>query len=219
MKTSNDSSYPMMRHAPTPRTATLLTMAVGAGFLATCLAQGTLMIRFEGEPPGTERILGGYAESGVQFATLTPQSLYLSGGGIPGYPDNGTGYLEIPAGSMAFSLDHFPPSFPLALFDFLSFDAAEYDSSGPSTLTVVGYHPMAGTVTNYFTVSSQNFQTFYLDSSFESVFRVDVLNAHWSLDNVVLGGVPEPSAAALALLGALCGLGWRALCRKPELAS
>ena len=138
----------------------------------------------------------------MEFGTLTPQSLYLSGGGIPGYPDNGTGYLEIPAGSMRIGpTNTFPTSAP---FNLVSLDAAEYDGAGPKTLTVVGYHAMAGNVTNYFTVSSQTFQTFHLDSSFTGVFQVDVLNASWSLDNVVISGVPEPSTRALALLGAGC---------------
>jgi hypothetical protein len=65
---------------------------------------------------------------------------------------------------------------------------------------------MAGTVTNYFTVSSQSFQTFYLDPSFAGVFMVDVLNASWSLDNVVVSGIPEPSAAALALVAGVSTL-------------
>ena len=97
-------------------------------------------------------------------------------------------------------------------------DAAEYDSAGPKTLTVVGYKPMAGTVTNYFSVTSQAFQTFSLDPSFTGVFKVDVLNASWSLDNVVVSGVPEPSASALIMLGALCrlGLAWAKSRRPPQ---
>ena len=66
---------------------------------------------------------------------------------------------------------------------------------------------MGITVTNYFTVSSGSFQTFYPDSSFLNVSEVEVLNARWSLDNLVVGGVPEPSSCVLILLGGLCGLG------------
>jgi hypothetical protein len=179
---------------------------------AHCHGQGTMTITFEGAARGTQSQVGAnpYTDaSGMQFGSLTPQSLYLSGGGIPGYPDNGTGYLEIPEGSMRFGFHTFPPTSPLVPINLLSFDAAEYDSAGPHMLTVVGYLPMAGTVTNYFTVSSQTFQTFHLDSSFTGVFQVDILNASFSLDNVVLSGVPEPSAGGLILLGILCGLGWR----------
>ncbi len=180
-----------------------------------CLAQGTMTITFTGPPPGQHTQSGAnpYNDpSGMQFGSLTPQSLYLNGGGIPGYPNNGTTYLEIPAGSMRFGFNVFPPtqSYP---FNLVSFDAAEYASFGPQTLEVVGYQipqvmgPLI-TVTNYFTVSSQIFQTFYLDSSFQNVFRVDVLNASWSLDNVVISGVPEPSTGSLALVGAVGAVAW-----------
>jgi hypothetical protein len=145
----------------------------------------------------------------MQFTVLAPGQLYLSGGGIPGYPDNGTGYLEVPdggpgSGGLSFEPNQpFPASFA---FNLVSFTAAEYDSEGPDTLEVVGYHPMAGTVTNYFTVDFQ-FQTFDLSSSFTNVFQVEVLNAPFSLDNVVIGGVPEPSCGALVVMAMVCGLG------------
>jgi len=184
-----------------------LSLRLLAGFLllrctAICCAQGTITIGFQGPPPGVEWQVGGYndSQSGMQFGTITPQSLYLNGGGIAGYPDNGTCYLETPEGSMSFGFNRFPPSNPIVPFNLVSFVAAEYDSAGPQTLTVVGYHPMAGTVTNYFTVNSQTFQTFYLDSSFNGVFRVDVVNASWSLDDIAISGVPEPGTASLGLL-------------------
>jgi hypothetical protein len=194
------------------RTALVLLSALGLlGAAATSLAQGTMTFTFEGQPRGTEGQVSVYREAGMQFGNLTPQTDYLSGGGIPGYPDNGTGYLEIPAGTLRFGFNAFPETFPLVLFNLLSFDAAEYDSAGPHTLTFVGYLPMAGTVTNYFTVSSQTFQTFHLDSRFTGIFQVDVLHTSWSLDNLVISGVPEPPAGALVFLGVLCALGprWR----------
>lgn len=185
--------------------------AVGLlGLATTCLGQGTMTITFQGPPPGTQWQIGVYTDpaSGMQFGGLTPQTLYLNGGGIPGYPDNGTCYLENLAGSMRFGPNTFPPTTPLVPFNLVSFDAAEL-ISGPQTLTVVGYHPMAGTVTNYFTVTSQTFQTFHLDSSFTGVVQVDVLNASWSLDDIVISGVPEPSCGALVVLPTLCALGRR----------
>jgi hypothetical protein len=88
-----------------------------------------------------------------------------------------------------------------------------YWNVAPQTLTVVGYRDdvMGLMVTNYFSVGSQTFQTFYLDSSFVNIGRVDVLNARWSLDNLVIGGVPEPSTSALALPGLACAFGFRQL--------
>jgi hypothetical protein len=38
---------------------------------------------------------------------------------------------------------------------------------------------------------------------------VDVLNASWALDNLVIGGVPEPSTGALIALGTACVVGYR----------
>ena len=166
---------------------------------------------FEGAPRGTELDVGTYYESAMRFAAIAPGRVLLSGGGIPGYPDDGTGYLEIPDGYPGVGGLSFGPTntFPtLAPFNLVSFDGAVYDGEGPKTLEFVGYKPMAGTVTNYFTVDFQ-FQTFYLDSSFTDLFRVDVLNASWSLDNLVISEVPEPSCGALAVLATLCGLGRR----------
>ena len=175
-----------------------------------CFSQGTMTIGFQGAAPGVQTMFGAnpYTDpvSGMQFGSLTPQSLLLNGGGIAGYPDNGTCYLEV-GGDMRFGPDTFPPTIPLVPFNLLSFDAAEL-ISGPQTLTVVGYHPMAGTVTNYFTVSSQTFQTFYLDSSFTNVCQVDVLCPAWSLDDIVVSGIPEPSAGTLFVLGTILGMGY-----------
>jgi len=175
-----------------------------------------MTITFQGPPPGTQWQIGVYTDpaSGMQFGSLTPQQMVLNGGGIAGYPDNGTCYLE--AGSMRFGPDTFPPTIPLVPFNLISIDAAEL-ISGPQTLTVVGYHPMAGTVTNYFAVTSQTFQTFYLDSSFTGVFKVDVLCPAWSLDDVVISGVPEPGTGGLLVVGAGCGVAWKRLRRRQSL--
>jgi hypothetical protein len=184
-----------------------------------CHGQGTMTFRFEGQPVGTSQQLGVYVESGMQFGmAYGPGSVYLSGGGIPGYPDNGTGYLEIPDGNITrlrFGFNVFPQTFPASPFDLLSFDAASYWDLGPQTLEVVGYHLMSPTVTNYFTVG-HNFQTFYPDSSFLNVLEVDVFNARWSLDNLVVGGVPEPATSSLVFLAALCSVGWYRFRRVPR---
>jgi len=163
---------------------------------------------FEGVPRGTQRNVGTYSESGMSFTPVGPGNLLLSGGGIAGYPDNGTGYLEIPDGNMMFTFN--------MDFKLVSFDAAVYWNVAPQTLTVVGYRDdiMGLTVTNHFSVDSQTFQTFYLDSSFMNVGRVDVLNARWSLDNLFISGVPEPSADALLVLGTLSALGWAEVKRR-----
>ena len=170
---------------------------------------------FNGEPPGYTTPTSGYTESGMNFWTpYGPENLALVGAGVSGTPQDGTAYLQVTAGAkLAFSLTSG------VYFGVVSFDAAGYNTDFPgASLEVVGYHPMGATVTNYFTVASfldrranslPDFETFYPDSQFQNVYRVDVLTARWSLDNVVISGVPEPSAGVLILLGTLCGFGWR----------
>jgi hypothetical protein len=165
--------------------------------------QGTLTFTFEGQPSGT-RAQTGYAQDGMQFYSVAPGTTYLSGGGVPGYPDNGTGYLYTGDSGIWFS---FTSPNPIILFNLVSFDAARYWDAAPPTLEVIGHKPQimgpSITVTNFFTLSSgpSDFQTFYPDSSFMNVFQVEIFG-RFSLDNVVISGVPEPSASALLSLGA-----------------
>jgi hypothetical protein len=187
--------------------AAILTTAL-TGVVAEGRGQGTMTFAFEGAPRGTEQDVGTYYESGMRFAVLPPGRVLLCGGGISGYPDNGTGYLEVPdaapgVGGLTFA---FTQTLPSVYFNLLSFDAAEYDGAGPVTMEVVGYKGMAGTVTSYFSVNSQTFQTFHLDSTFSGVFQINVLNARFSLDNVVVSGVPEPASGTLIIVGALCAI-------------
>jgi hypothetical protein len=188
--------------------------------VAACPAQGTMTITFEGQPRGTTLgPIGIYIEQGMQFGmNYGPGSLILSGGGVAGYPDNGTGYLEIPDGipggsgdtRFEFGFNAFYPTNSLFSFNLVSLDAAEYDGAGPQTLTVVGYRAQIMgptlTFTNTFSITSQTFQTCYLDSTFANVFKVDVFNARWSLDNLVISGVPEPSPAAITAAALCCVL-------------
>jgi len=172
---------------------------------------------FEGAPRGTQEDVGTYYEAGMSFAAIAPGRVLLCGGGIPDYPDNGTGYLEVPGGlpggigGLSFG---FTNALPSTYFNLQSFDAAEHDGDGSVTMEVIGNRGMAGYVTNYFSVSSQTFQTFHLDSSFDGIFQVEVLNARFSLDNVVISGVPEPSAGALVGLGTLSVVGWSRVRRR-----
>jgi len=196
----------------TSRTGLTASAALAFFCLAVgCLGQGTMTFTFEGQPSGTvSQGLAYYVESGMRFSVLAPGGIYLSGGGMPGYPDDGTGYLESPDGSPGSGGLSFEPNqpFPASFaFNLVSLDGAVYDGEGPKTLEVVGFHPMAGTVTNYFTVDFQ-FQTFDLSSSFTNVFQVEILNAPFSLDNVVISGVPEPSVGGLVALATLSALGW-----------
>jgi len=192
----------------TSRTGLTASAALAFFCLAVgCLGQGTMTFTFEGQPSGT--ISGGkayYVESGMKFTVNPPGGLFLVGPGIPGWPDDGTGYLMAPdGGGLVFNFTSFAP------FNLLSFDAAR-DAEDPTlpTLEVIGYENqgMGLTVTNYFTVTSDNFQTFQLSSSFQNLYEVEILGDPFSLDNVVISGVPEPSTGVLVVLGTVSVMGW-----------
>jgi hypothetical protein len=207
-----------MRALPlTNGTALTASATLGIFSLAVaCLGQGTMTFTFEVQPRGTVLQIGGYTQSGMHFAPAPFGSLLLNGGGMPGYPGNGTGYLELPDNGTPNNRLTIGPTaaFPTsAPFNLISFDAARYADLAPPTLTVVGYSVMASPVTNYFTVASggSDFQTFHPDASFVNLFEVEVYGDSWgrfSLDNLVISGVPEPSADALVGLGTLSALSW-----------
>jgi len=184
--------------------------------VAPCWGQGTMSFRFEGQPRGTTFTLMEYAQSGMSFRNpYGPQPLVLSGGGMNERPENGTGYLQVTTGAkLVFGFYTFPGT----PFSFVSFDAAGYLTNFTSSvaLHVIGYKGMNVAVTNDFTVNSildrranqlADFETFYLDSRFVDLYRVEILSDRFSIDNVLVSGVPEPSACALVLLGAACAFG------------
>jgi len=183
--------------------------------LMQCWGQGTVQCRFEGQAPGTTLTLMECTESGVSFRNpFGPQPLVLTGGGRNELPENGTGFLAVPTGAkLAFGLY----TFPGITFSLMSFDAAEFLTNfpGPVSLQVVGYKGMDLTVTNVFTTDGINdgtgpltdFQRFNLDAQFVDLYRVEILSDRFSIDNVLIGGVPEPSTCALVLVGAACVIG------------
>jgi len=192
--------------------------AVTLGFVCLALhawGQGTMQSMFEGRERGTADAVGIYTESGMRFwNSYGPQNLLLNGGGIDWSPENGTGFLQVPIGArLVFGFYTFPGT----PFSLLSFDAAEFATNylGPVSLSVVGYKGMDVTVTNVFTTDGINdgtgpltdFQTFHLDSQFADLYRVEILSDRFSIDNVLIGGVPEPSVCALVLLGTTCAFG------------
>ena len=187
-------------------------LAVSAFFCAHAHTSGqsTTTFTFEAEPRGSTGTASVYFESGMRFLNPSgPQPVVLNGGGISWAPENGTGYMQLITGGVAFSFTSG------AHFDLLSFDAAGYSTSfpGPVSLELVGYGSMGLRMTNYIDVGSfldrranqlPDFQTFYPDLQFGDLYRVDILADHWSLDNVVISVVPEPSTGALGVLGAAC---------------
>ena len=181
-----------------------------------CSGQGTMRFMFEGQPRGTTSDPREYSESGMHFGALGLEGMLWVGGGIASRPENGTAYLQATLhANLGFGFFTFPSTW----FSFLSFDLAEYDTGYPGTLTVqvIGYGGQGVRYTNVFTTDGindgtgplQDFQTFYPDSQFAQVYRVDILTGHFSIDNVVIGGVPEPTAGGLILLGTVLLFGRR----------
>lgn len=166
-----------------------------------------MTIRFEGQMS-----VGRYVESGVSFwNAYGPEVLTLLQSGRSGYPDNGTKYL----GSGGVDLLTFRfDTVPTTYFNLVSLDLAEL-FPGPVTLQVIGYPVMSQAVTNMITTDGimdgpggqPDFETFYFGAAFQRVNRIEITTDRWYLDNVVISGVPEPSASALVLLGAACAFG------------
>jgi hypothetical protein len=174
-------------------------------------AQGTVVITFDGpplQPPGTAFTTTNYSESGMLFLPLPPSFGYGRIGSSPegGRPDDGSAYLQAAlTDSLLFSASGGSP------FELVSVDLAEYSMLYQEPLTVhfIGYYSNGSTVTTSFITDGiidgtgplADFQTFTFGSEWTDLIRVDMPGWRWSLDNVVIGGVPEPSSAALLLLG------------------
>ena len=153
------------------------------------------------QPPGTYTRVSEYFESGMWFRRPQyPDSLLIVGSGVSWGPDNGTAYLGTLLNTIVAvsSLSGVP-------FSLSSLDAGAFPGlPSPGALRVIGYRQDDTTVTNDFNPSRSGFQTFYFSSGFIDLTRVE-MKGGYALDNLVIG-IPEPSAAALALLGAACAL-------------
>lgn len=138
------------------------------------------------------------------------------GGGNSFSPENSTAYLQAGLGSsLMFSL------LDGRTFDLISVDIAEYSTLFPNPLTVhfIGYRSDGSIVTTDLTTDGvidgtgplADFQTFYFDSRFSNLSRVEIPTTGWSLDNLIITPVPEPGSAVLIVLGgSLLGiLRWR----------
>jgi hypothetical protein len=172
-------------------------------------AQGTFTVTFNGppvQPPGTQSGVQSYYESGVWFLPFPGSEFGFvrNGGGILGYPDNGTAYLQAGfASTLIFGMEDG------SSFDPVSVDLAEYSDvlRDPVTVHFVGYRRDGTVLTDdirtagVFNGSAPVFQTFTFDPAFSDLVRVEIPYPPWSLDNLVVS-VPEPGASILAMWGA-----------------
>ena len=188
-------------------------VGVCALLLSVCVAsaQGTfqrLAVTFDGPPlqrRGTGAIVQQYSESGVWFVPIPGSDGFTRmGGGIAGFPDNGSAYLQASLGdSLMFGVNDG------TTFGLVSVDLAEYSDvlRDPTTVRFVGYRQDGTVVTTdiatagIFDGTAPVFQTFSFGPDFTSLARVVVPFPLWSLDNLVLS-VPEPGTSTLLVIGA-----------------
>ena len=173
-----------------------------------CHGQGT--ITFDGSPvqsPGTAKLVQEYIESGIWFIPLSWSDGFVRRGAQPrpGWPDNGTAYLQASLGdSLRFG------SMSGDVFNMESVDLAEYSDVVPDAVTVrfVGYRHDGTIVTTDLKTDGimdaggplADFQTFYFDSHFTGLDRVEIPTYGWALDNLVIS-IPEPGIRELMILG------------------
>jgi hypothetical protein len=181
----------------------------------TSHAQGTFRytVTFDGFPymaPTSEFLIDYYYEQGVVFTPIRTGQFGRSGGqpALLGFPRNGTAYLFAMLGdSLAVS------SLNGSRFGLVSVDLAEFSTLYQTPLSVpfVGYRSDGSIVVTEFITDGiidgagplADFETFYFDSRFSDLVRLEIPGYGWTLDNMVFSSIPEPSTAALLLASAL----------------
>jgi hypothetical protein len=168
------------------------------GHSIASFAQSPFTITFDGpppQPPGTDYNTTYYYESGLAFTpeTNTPGEAFgRCGGGFSDFPDDGTAYLQ--AGT---SLEF---SFTNGLsFSLVSVDLAGYSTVVPDLdIQFVGHRSDGSVVTNSFSGSGIDFQTYQFGPDFTNVASVEVFGDSWSLDNLVVQPAPPVPSITLS---------------------
>lgn len=177
-----------------------ILFSIAAIFLlgrATSFAQTSLTITFDGpppQPPGTEYGTKYYQESGMVFTPATADvdgQFSRCGGGISYFPENGTAYLQ-DGTSLVFSFTNG------ILFSLVSVDLASYSVVDPDPIDIqfVGHRFDGSFVTNSFSGTATDFQTFQFGPEFTNLTQVEVFGNSWSLDNLVV----QPGPPVLSII-------------------
>jgi hypothetical protein len=164
-------------------------------------------ITFDGapeQPRGTAYAIPEYSESGMVFKPFgpidaaPPYRLTRNGGGILAMPDNGTAFLQTGVGD---SLEFY--NVDGSAFSLISVDLAEYSFYfNPWDVTFNGFRSDGTMVSTSFTlIGLPSFQTYMFGPEFSDLIRVEVPTQGYSLDNVVVATVPEPTVTGLSILG------------------
>ena len=124
------------------------------------------------------------------------------------FPRNGTPYIYAAFGdSLAVT------ALSGTRFGLVSLDLAEFSTLYPTPLAVrfVGHKPDGSTVTTELITDGiidgagplADFETFYFDSRFADLVKVEVPTYDWSLDNMVFSNVvPESNTGTILILAA-----------------
>ena len=179
------------------------------------VGQGTIRITFDGpplQPPGSSYNVQNYYESGMWFRPLPGTDGFgRSWTNLPpGWPDNGTPYLNASFGeSLVFSCQNDSP------FGMTSVDLAAYSGTASNfTVSFVGFRSDGSSIGTSFSGSGLKFQTYDFGSDWASgLTRVEIPYPLWSLDNLVLS-IPEPTSGALLACGSALAV-WRNRRQRP----
>jgi hypothetical protein len=191
---------------------------VGALLLSLnpCKAQGAFhwTVTFDGPPsiPTSSSIsILSYYEQGMRFAGIGANGRFGRSGGfeeLEGFPRNGGAYIYAMF-QEAIAVD----SLYGDRFGVVSVDLSEFSTlyAIPLTVPFIGYRADGSTVTTEFVTDGvidgagplNDFETFYFDSRFADLIRLEMPSYSWSMDNMVFSdAVPEPSTFALTIFGA-----------------
>jgi hypothetical protein len=161
------------------------------------LAQAPFHLTFDGppvQPRGTAYETTYYYESGVVFTpgANTPGSQFTrNGGGISCYPENGTAYLQ-PGTGLLFGFTNG------LSFSLVSVDLAGYSDVVPELdIDFIGFKSDGSIVTNSFSGSGIDFQTYNFGPEFTHLTSVAILGGTWSLDNLVVQ--PDPPVLSITM--------------------
>jgi hypothetical protein len=160
--------------------------------------------------PGGQKVIYSWIEKDYIFTP--PGDMASNDAYSPGYPWDGTAYIQVDPLPMTIRRDDLLP------FGFLSVDLAEYSTLFPLpvSVTFTGTRMDQSTTAVTFTTDGiidgngplQDFQTFFFPASFTDLQLVTV-TADWaasldySMDNLQVQIVPEPGLLGLSCLALL----------------